>query len=338
MSEDTDDPGTANTMRKRIGENRFKFWFLLKANRLVLTGLLAFAFFAAFMTGIFVRPTLSDMLTQRAVIESMFSTMISALITGITLVVTISQLIISQENGPLGDQRRRMSEALDFRDYMKEVTGKPAPADPSALLREIVDTSEQRAHDLQDSIAQVDDDELMDEVDEFTDSITGNSEAVREKLEGEQFGTFNVVNAALDYNYSWKLFQIDRLEDDYQDVLEEPQFDAFDDLRTSLAMFGPAREHVKTLYFQWELIDLMRLILYAGIPALLVSGMMLTFVDQSTIPGSTLGIDNLLWLIGLSFSFTLVPFLLLTTYITRVATVAKRTLAIGPQILRESQR
>ncbi|ELY54767.1 hypothetical protein [Natronolimnohabitans innermongolicus] len=338
MSEDTDDPGTANTMRKRIGENRFKFWFLLKANRLVLTGLLAFAFFAAFMTGIFVRPTLSDMLTQRAVIESMFSTMISALITGITLVVTISQLIISQENGPLGDQRRRMSEALDFRDYMKEVTGKPAPADPSALLREIVDTSEQRAHDLQDSIAQVDDDELMEEVDEFTDSITGNSEAVREKLEGEQFGTFNVVNAALDYNYSWKLFQIDRLEDDYQDVLEEPQFDAFDDLRTSLAMFGPAREHVKTLYFQWELIDLMRLILYAGIPALLVSGMMLTFVDQSTIPGSTLGIDNLLWLIGLSFSFTLVPFLLLTTYITRVATVAKRTLAIGPQILRESQR
>ncbi|MDQ2050409.1 hypothetical protein RBH26_07905 [Natronolimnohabitans sp. A-GB9] len=338
MNDDSEDPGPANTMRERAGNSRLKFWFLLKANRLVLTGLLTLVFFALFMTGIFVRPTLSEMLAQRAVIESMFSTMLSALITGITLVVTISQLIISQENGPLGDQRQRMSEALDFRGYMKEVTGKPAPADPSALLREIVDTSEERAHDLRDSVQELDDEELVEEVEAFVDSITGNSEAVREKLEDEQFGTFNVVNAALDYNYSWKLFQIDRLEDDYQDALEKPQFEAFDDLRTSLAMFGPAREHVKTLYFQWELIDLMRLILYAGIPALLVSGMMLTFVDQATIPGSTFGIDNLLWLIGLSFSITLMPFLLLTTYITRVATVAKRTLAIGPQILRESQR
>ncbi|APX97495.1 hypothetical protein [Natronorubrum daqingense] len=338
MGNDEDGPGTANTMRERAGESRFKFWFLLRANRLVLTGLLTVAFFLAFMTGVFVDPVLSDMVAERAVIEAMFSTMISALITGITLVVTISQLIISQENGPLGDQRQRMSEALDFRTYIKEVTGKPAPADPSALLREIVDTSEKRANDLEESVEKLDDQELIEDVNDFTESITGNSDAVREQLEGQQFGTFDVVNAALDYNYSWKMFQIDRMEDDYQDVLEDEQTAAFDDLRTSLAMFGPAREHVKTLYFQWELIDLMRLILYAGIPALLVSGMMLTFVNEATVPGSTLGINNLLWLVGAAFSITLVPFLLLTTYVTRVATVAKRTLAIGPQILRKSQR
>ncbi|WP_255169507.1 hypothetical protein [Natrononativus amylolyticus] len=338
MSEDESDAGTANTMRERANESRLKLWVLLSANRLLVTGLLSVLFFGLFMLGAIVEPTLSEMLEERAVIEAMFSTMISALITGVTLVVTISQLIISQENGPLGDQRQRMSDTMDFRGYVKELTGKPAPADPSALLRELVETTEQRARSLEESVENADSDDLRGEVDEFTESLIGNAETVRDQLEGAKFGTFEVVNAALDYNYSWKIFQIDRIEDEYGDDLDDEQLEAFDELRTSLTMFGPAREHIKTLYFQWELIDLSRLILYAAIPALLIAGMMLSFVDATSVPGTTAGVENLLWLVGIAFTTTLVPFFLLTTYVTRVATVAKRTLAIGPLILRESQR
>ena len=105
----------------------------------------------------------------------------------------------------------------------------------------------------------------------------------------------------------------------------------------SFAMFGPAREHIKTLYFQWELINLSRYILYAAIPALLVSGIMITFVDATTFTGEILGIETLLWVVAITFTTTLVPFFLLTSYILRIATAAKRTLAIGPLILRDSQ-
>ncbi len=344
MFEDEDDGGdedqvsTENTMRERAGESRVKLWLLLGANRLVVTAVLAAAVFAIFMLGALLDPYLSDLLERRAVIESMFSTMISALITGVTLVVTISQLIVSQENGPLGEQRTRMSETLDFRDYMRDLTGKPAPADPSAFLQGLVDATESRAHDLEDVVEDSENEEFRAEVEEFVESLTGNAEAVREKLDGAKFGSFDVVYAAMDYNYSWKIFQIERLEDDYRDALDEEGWEAFDDLRTSLSMFGPAREHIKTLYFQWSLIDLSRLILYVAIPAILVAGMMLTFVDTATIPGRTLGVENIVWIVGAAFTFTLIPFLLLTAYITRIATAAKRTLAIGPLILRNSQR
>jgi hypothetical protein len=103
-------------------------------------------------------------------------------------------------------------------------------------------------------------------------------------------------------------------------------------------MFGPAREHVKTLYFQWALINLSRMILYASIPALAVSGIMVGIVGPSTFPGVTLGVDDVILVTGVAFGVTILPFMLLVSYLLRILTVAKRTLAIEPLILRDSQR
>ena len=126
---------------------------------------------------------------------------------------------------------------------------------------------------------------------------------------------------------------------DFADDLSEDQRTAFDDLRTSLTMFGPAREHIKTLYFQWALVELSQFILYAAVPAIVVAGGMLAFVGAETFGSSTfLNTPVVTWVVAGAFTISLVPFLLFTSYILRVATVAKRTLAIGPLILRDSQR
>jgi hypothetical protein len=74
------------------------------------------------------------------------------------------------------------------------------------------------------------------------------------------------------------------------------------------------------------------------VPALVVAGGMLAFVGSGPIAGTTLGVANVLWLVGAAFTVSLLPFLLLVAYIARIATIAKRTLAIGPIILRGSQR
>ena len=329
---------TENTMRERAGENRLKLWILLGANRLLVTGVLSAAFFVLFiLVGAFIYPPFRSTLARSDVIETMFSTMIGALITGTTLVVTISQLVISQENGPLGDQRERMSRTLDFRDYASELTGQTTPSDPSAFLRSLVDATESRARELNDSIDDQDGD-LAAEMDEFTDSLIGNAETVKEQLDGATFGTFDVLFAALNYNYSWKMFHLERMRDEYGDRLDDRQKRLIEELRTAVTMFGPAREHIKTLYFQWALIDLSQLILYAAVPALLVAGCMLAFVGEGSFSGFTLGVSDVLWVVGGAFTVTLVPFFLFMAYILRVATVAKRTLAIGPLILRDSQR
>ncbi|WP_227376694.1 hypothetical protein [Haladaptatus halobius] len=330
---------TANTMRERAGESRAKLWLLLGARRLVVTGAIASIFFVSFvLAGTFLYPPLKSEIAQADTIETMFSTMIGANITGTTLVVTISQLVISQENGPLGDQRERMSNAMDFRNFVGEMVGRTTPSDPSTFLLSIIDTTESRANELKNSVTEDGNEELRAELDEFIDSLTGNADTVKEQLDGATFGTFDVLFAALNFNYSWKIFHVERMRDDYAADLTDGQHRLFDRLKTSLSMFGPAREHIKTLYFQWALIDLSQLILYAAIPALFVAGAMLAFVGSGTFSGTTFGFTDILLVVSGAFTITLVPFMLLVSYILRIATVAKRTLAVGPLILRDSQR
>ncbi|MBV0926063.1 hypothetical protein KTS45_17805 [Halomicroarcula limicola] len=333
------DIGTANTMRQRAGESRAKLWVMLGANRLLITGLLALTVFVAVLVvGTQFYPGFHADLQTEDTIETIFSTMIGAIITGTTLVVTISQLVISQENGPLGDQHERMSSTMNVRDYTRDLVDRPVPADPSAFLRNIIDASGDRARKLRDSISDKDDDELKAEVNEFTTSLLGNGQQVREQLDGASFGSFDVLFAALNYNYGWKIFQAERIKYDYQDSLTDDEKELIEQLRTTLSMFGPGREHVKTLYFEWALINLSQLILYISVPALIVAGGMLAFVDGTSVTGSFVGVAHITILVTAAFTVTLLPHLLLVSYIARVATVAKRTLAIGPLILRESQR
>ncbi|QLG51193.1 hypothetical protein [Natrinema halophilum] len=326
-------------MRERAGESRLKIWLLLAANRLQVTAVLALAVLVSFVAAVtFLPEPLIPQLRTGDTIETMFSTMITAIVTGTTLVVTIGQLVLSQENGPLGEQRARMENAMDFRDFTEELIGTPSPADPSSFLHQIVGVTQLRAETLQESISENETDELREEVDEFTDSLVGNAELVQDQLEGASFGSFDVLFAALNFNYGWKIFQVERIIDEYEDDLSDEELAHLDDLKTALSLFGPAREHVKTLYFEWALVSLSQLILYASVPALVVSGIMLTVVDAGTFPGSTFSVTNMTWAIGLAFTITLVPFLLFTSYVLRIVTIAKRTLAIEPLILRDSQR
>jgi hypothetical protein len=229
------DISTADTMRARADESRCKLWAVLGANRLLITGLLGiFVFVVLTIVGATSFAAFQSALESGDTMETIVSTLIGAIITGTTLVVTISQLVISQENGPLGEQRERMSNAMDFREYTQELIGRPSPADPSAFLRAIIDASEQRTKELREAVADSDNDQLRAEVDEFTGSITGNSEEVRDELEGASFGSFDVLFAALNYNYTWKVFQTERIAHEHgadltaEDDPPGPEDDAVD--------------------------------------------------------------------------------------------------------------
>ena len=331
--------GTADTMRERGNSPGIRLLALMRVDRLVLTAVLALVVFFGFVVAVTVlEPPLADQIESGDMIDTMFSSMITVIVTGSTLVVSIGQLVLSQEDGPLGDQRRRMSDTMDFRGYTAELLDGTTPADPSALLREIVQVTAERAEALRDTLLENDDQQVRTEIDEFTQSVIGNAEEVTEQLDGAKFGTFDVLFAALNFNYSWKIFQVERIATDHADQLDETDRRLLDELKTALSLFGPAREHVKTLYFQWELIGFSQWTLYTAVPALIVAGVMLGVVDAGTFPGETVGVANVVWVVGGAFAVTLVPFLLFVSYLLRILTVAKRTLAIGPLILRESQR
>ena len=205
-----------------------------------------------------------------------------------------------------------------------------SPVEPSAFLRSLVTATGTYAECLREAV-----DDGSDAA-AYADSVTGNADAVVDQLSGAEFGEFEVVRAALNYDYSWKLYAGRRLR--RGGALDEEAQAALADLLDALELFGPAREHFKTLYFQWELSNLSRTLLLVAIPALTVAICTLVFFDPADVQGSTAGVGHALFVLAATTTLSLSPFALLLAYVLRIVTVTKRTLSIGPFILRDRGR
>ncbi|ELY98622.1 hypothetical protein [Natrialba asiatica] len=333
-----DDSNTGGNANNRLGGLRM--WLLLRVDRLALSGaILALIFVVLIGTSQFGFIPHRWIVDSQGSIAFIFSSFIGAIITGTSIVVTINQLVLSQELGAIGDQRSRMEAATSFREETEEtISEEISPPEPGAFLYELVDGVQERAGELESAVSESRDEDLQTAIEEYTDDIRQNAQTVKDELEGAQFGTFEVLWGALQYNYSRKIYDARSIQVDHADSLSDEAEENLEDVLSTLRLFAPAREHFKTLYFQWELINLSRVLLYVAISALTVMGVLLMYVNASSFPGVTLGVDNLVWATSVGFVVGLSPFVLFTTYILRIVTVAKRTLAMGPFILRESER
>lgn len=344
MSDSTTDDAAsisrpADTMRERVGESRPKIWFLISANRFSVTGVFLLGTLVVLLVlGTFGPHSIRMLLTTDAA-GTLFSSMIIAIVTSVTLVLTISQFVLSQEIGPLGKQRQRMQSAVDFREDVESASEiGPSPSDPSAFLRALVEATAAKAEALDDAATGSGDPEAaVKPITSYTDGLIEHSEQVIDQLEGAEFGSFAVLLPVLNYNYSWKIAAARSLRADHGDTISAETDDAFGELLRMLRFFGPAREHFKTLYFQWESVNLARAMLYAAMPALAVSAYMIIAFDPAAVAGVTAGIDTALLVVSVVFVVTLTPFAVLLAYLLRILTVAKRTLAIGPFVLRNSE-
>ncbi|QSW99558.1 hypothetical protein [Haloterrigena alkaliphila] len=333
-----DDPLSSDTLRGRTGENRIAHWLLLDVDRWLLAGILSVATFATFVGLGAIALPFREAVENGTPIDTAFQALIAAILTGVTLVVSINQLVLSQELGRLGDQYTWMDEAMTYRSDAEELFGRVGPPDPAQFLQELVKTSSDRAEALREAVADTDDDALRERAERLVENVCRNSDEIRSQLETSQFGEFGVLRSGLNYNYSWKIYAVRRLRDEHGETLDEEQLAAFDGLIDSLTMFGPALEHFKSLYFQWELVHLTRSILYAGLPGVIAATATVLYLDPELVPGATLGVDNIVWVVSASGTIALLPFFLLAVYVLRIATVSKRTGSLGPFILRRAER
>lgn len=331
----------ADTMRERVGGrwSSLRLYVLLNINRNLLTGALAVVMFVVLVVlGTLAVPPFRQYMVQYDPSRYVFQAFTSALITAVTLVVTINQLVLSQELGPLGSQRQRMTGAMSFRGDVEDILGAASPPEPAPFLRALVESTTKKATQLEQATADNPNDDLRERVAQLTTTVTDTADIASDELEGRQFGEYTVVKAALDYNYSWKIYQARRIQDLFDDDLDREERRALTDFINVLSFFGAAREHIKTLYFQWRLVDLSRGMLYLAIPSIAISAALAMYLAPSSFPGTILGVDNLVWIASAGVTVSSLPFLFLTAFILRHATIAKRTLAIGPFILRRSER
>ncbi|WIV68407.1 hypothetical protein [Natrialbaceae archaeon AArc-T1-2] len=339
MVDSEPDPGGDTTSERGRPSGRWSY-LLLRVNRWLFTAAVLAAVFVALvaLSQVGLSP-LRRIVEAQDGLEFLFSAFIGAIITGTSIVVTINQLVLSQELGAVGDQRERMQQSMAFRQNVENaIDTAVTPPEPAAFLHELVSGIRTQANQLAATVDAGVDEDARSAVGAYVDDLAENARVVEGNLEDAQFGTFEVIWNALAFNYSRKIYDARKLQADYAEALSDDAHEELEGTIETLQLFGPAREHFKTLYFQWELINLSRALLYISVPALAVMATMIMYVDAGALPGTTAGVDNLVWVTSAGFVVGIAPFVVFTAFILRIATVAKRTLAMGPFILRESER
>jgi len=322
---------TPDRMGERPGVNRLAFWLYVDAPRWAVSGgLLAVIVASVAAAGATAAPLSGDP------VETLFQALVGATITGVTLVVTLNQLVLSQELGAVGDQRERLAAATEFRRDAERAFDGVAPTDPGAFLAGLLGAVEDRLRTAGEAVGAASDGategppetaDTAGAVAGLVEGTTASAGSVRERLDGAAFGSFAVTRAALDFDYSRAIDETRRVRTD-RDLPPEAD-EALAATVELLELYGATREHVKTLYVQRALIDLSRSVLAAAVPALAVGIAMLLYYTPGG-PGTPL-------VVAVAVGVVLAPFAVLVAHVVRLATVTGRTLSIGPFTLRDPE-
>ena len=326
----------ANTMRERADESRAQMWLLITGSRWAVVALILLGTFLLLVGLAVVGPSSMEKFLGTDAVGTLFSSTIIAVVTAVTFVLTVSQIVLSQELGTIGDVRERMDEELSFRRDLENLSSVGvSPPEPSGFLTAVIESINARAETLADTAER---DGADDAIGAYVEEVVTHGEEVAGDLEGAEFGSFEVLLPVLNYNYAWKMDAAQRLRTADRDALSVETERAFDDLLDGLRFLGPAREYVKSKYLQWEFVNLSRVMLYSAMPALALSAYMLLIFDAAAVAGTTLRVENSYLVVALAFTVALFPIAVLLAFLLRMLTLTKRTLSIGPFILRSTRR
>ncbi|MDQ2050093.1 hypothetical protein RBH26_06305 [Natronolimnohabitans sp. A-GB9] len=307
---------------------RVREWVLVEGDRLFVATLVSVAVFVLFLllneVGI-IAFTNDDSITRLA------GGMIAGTFSLVTLVVSINQLILSQEFASAGDARDQLAGVMEFRSNVADAANVPAsPASPSRLLELLVESTRSRARGLADATADYDDANAEQLIDEYSNRIEESADRVDETLERTKFGSFQAVSAAISYDAAWQLYVAKNIRERYENSLPDEAVAELDELIETLELFNTTREHFKTTYLQKELTRFSQLTIYCGVPAIL-SAMLIGFV-YADLTGPTVSAVALPYVVSALIAIVVSPLALLTAFILRTATVTRRTASIGPML------
>ena len=308
--------------------SRFQEWVLVEANRLLIAAsisLLVFAFFLVLSELGIISFVNDDSVTRLA------GGMIAGTFSLVTLVVSINQLILSQEFASAGNARTQLAEIMEIRSDIAAQSNVPAsPASPTKLLELLVETIAAHASELAETTTAHEDGEHSELIREFTNSIEESTDRTRDTLEHTQFGTFTAVSTAVEYDATWQLYVARQLRGQYGDSLSAAATTTVDELIETLELFITAREHFKTTYLQRELTQFSQLTIYCGVPAILAAmtiGLLYGGLSGAMVSGSYQP-----YIISGLIAIVVSPLSLLASYILRTAAVTRRTASIGPML------
>ena len=304
-------------------------WLLLTGSRWVVSGCLVFLFLLVLLSllelGIIATGNESSL-------TRLFSSLIGGLVTLITVVISINQLIISREFSSPGQLREDIQDAIAYRqDVAGLVDSNTSPASPGAFLTFLVILLRDEAASLHDETTPPAG-QAETTLHSFTERLIAQSEGIRRTVgepSRDPFETLVVLNT----DFSRDLHDGHQIQAMHDHLLSADAKSKLERVLDIIEHIGVARQHLKTLYFQRTLTALSRNILYVGLPALAV--LVVTVLVLSGASGPILEGTALDALVVGAVTVAATPVAVFSAYVLRIATITRRTGAVLPFVMPE---
>lgn len=247
-------------------------------------------------------------------------------------------MVLSQEITDLEKQEERIQASLDYhRNIEQYIEADITPARPADFLTAVLYGITRQVEELREVAAEGHTDGLADDVDAIAEEISGDVLQARRQLDAAEWGTFEVLLAGLNYDYSGQLHAIRGLKHEHGDALTDEERVAIDEVVDVLTHLGTSREYFKSLYFKREMAFLSSRLLIVGLPVVVFTSYVILALDAGLFPEvSAFGITPLSFSVAIAFTIALAPYVVLTSYVLRATAVTLRTLAAGPFILQDA--
>ncbi|WP_117593072.1 hypothetical protein [Haloprofundus halophilus] len=251
----------------------------------------------------------------------------SGLLTLVTVVLSINQLILSRVFGSPSDLSEQLEGNLEFRRNVEDVVGAPnSPNEPGPFLAFLGDALQREAGSLQERL-DGEDRELAGEVESYTAALVDYGEHLTHGRSDNS--TVDVLLLCLGSEYADHLDATRKLKRQHHDRLSEEASEQFDDLLELLKGVATVRQFFKTLAIQQDLARLSRRLIYLGLGALLVVYCFTQVYKSPSSMSPTLTASTLRWVSSVVAAVVFAPVALLMSYLLRVATLTLYTVSVG---------
>lgn len=320
----SDGVSTAELARYRGGPlNRFRHWISLTGNRHVVAAgavLVAVAStYALIRAGVLAVGPSSYASTLFA------SGITSGMLTLVTVALSINQLILSRVFGSPSGLADRLDGTRELRERVRTKAGlSTTPNDPAMFLSMLASTLADQAETFESALDDAGYD--VDEVYDYARGIQRYGSNIDDGIE-EGATMVDVLDIVLGTEYAQNLVATEHVRNAYGDSLSEECADELSNIDDLLESIAVTRQFFKTLSLQQDLARLSRLLAFTGFVAVGAT-VWITLLYRSN--GLTVAASQFPLIFSLGVGVLATPLALFIAYIVRAASIARRTVSVGP--------
>lgn len=312
------------------GHVRLQRWILLEGNRIaVATALLTFVYVSLMLVGIIWPLEMQVLLTETSTVENILETFLSGIILLVSIVVSINSIVLSQDITSVDEQEERIRGTGEFWQDINDLADTTeSPSDLRSFLEVVTTVIIKNAESVADATDGLEQD-FHDEAHEYTESVTGSVEGLHD-ITSTGGANFSLLWTALEIDYGPLLDRTHVLQSQTEESYPEAYNDSLDQLLEAFQLFAVGREYFKTMYYTREVSRLSRILLVISLPVIVVTASAILAISADLFPDWwVLGLPPLHSFVATTFTIALIPYIMLTSFMLRLSTVAKRTNAEG---------